>query len=225
MKFLKRIALRFSKPYLAPLYSHAKRTMNAVQRIKEVIHAYCDIDLEKLIELDKEISEIEHEADKIKQNIRSSLPSSVLLPIERQDLLEFLSQQDRIADRAQDVSRLTTFKKPAKLNKEIKESLIKMSEKVVEAVEKYEKIIKKIENILSISPPKKELSKVFKQIEEVERIEHEADLIQIELAKKIFNSEIDPINVFHLSQIIQTLDDIADASARAGDRLRTMLYR
>jgi|Deesub1362B_J571_1020462.scaffolds.fasta_scaffold00064_6 hypothetical protein len=225
MKFLKRITSRFSKPYLSSLYSHAKISYEAVKKIRNVIEAYCEIDLEKLTKLDAEISEIEHKADKIKQNIRSNLPSSVLLPIERQDLLEFLSQQDKIADRAQDVSRITTFKEPAKLNKEIKENLIKMSEKVIEAVEKYEKMIRKIQITLSISPPKRELTETFKQIEEIEKIEHEADLIQIELVRKIFSSKMDPVNIFHLSQIIHTLDDIADASARAADRLRTMLYR
>ncbi|MCP2521170.1 DUF47 family protein, partial [SCandidatus Aminicenantes bacterium Aminicenantia_JdfR_composite] len=80
--------------------SHAKISYEAVKKIRNVIEAYCEIDLEKLTKLDAEISEIEHKADKIKQNIRSNLPSSVLLPIERQDLLEFLSQQDKIADRA-----------------------------------------------------------------------------------------------------------------------------
>ncbi|MCP2521146.1 hypothetical protein NLD30_11975 [SCandidatus Aminicenantes bacterium Aminicenantia_JdfR_composite] len=47
----------------------------------------------------------------------------------------------------------------------------------------------------------------------------------MELVRKIFSSKMDPVNIFHLSQIIHTLDDIADASARAADRLRTMLYR
>ncbi|MDO2167407.1 DUF47 family protein, partial [Escherichia coli] len=46
---------------------------------------------------------LEQEADRLKKNVRMHLPKSLFLPVPRSDLLELLSVQDKVANRAKDI--------------------------------------------------------------------------------------------------------------------------
>lgn len=56
------------------------------------------------IELRRQISTTEREADSLKREIRLTLPGGLFMPVERTDLLELLTQQDKIANKAKDIS-------------------------------------------------------------------------------------------------------------------------
>src|SRR5690606_15079556 len=55
-------------------------------------------------DIQKQIVDLEHQADDIKQQLRLNLPKSLLLPVHRSDLLELITMQDRIANRAKDIA-------------------------------------------------------------------------------------------------------------------------
>ncbi len=59
------------------------------------------------------IVKLEHEADDLKKQLRAQLPKSLFMPVPRQDLLELLLVQDRIANLARDVSGLVLGALPA----------------------------------------------------------------------------------------------------------------
>ena len=52
----------------------------------------------------KNISDLENKADAQKKELRKHLPKSLFLPVPRTDLLELLTMQDKIANRAKDIS-------------------------------------------------------------------------------------------------------------------------
>ncbi|MHC1585470.1 MAG: TIGR00153 family protein [Candidatus Syntropharchaeia archaeon] len=227
MRYIRPICGMFAKSPFKLLYDHALKGYEATLKLEEVIKAYCDRDRKRLEELGTEISNLEFEADQIKQEIRRRLPSSILLPVDRQDVLSFLKPQDTIADRAEDVSRITTFKEPPELPKEIKDELLEMTRAVITTVEAYEKAVSKIKGMAMTSFRRKEVKETLELIPPVEKLEHDTDIIQLDLTKKIYALEgsISPIDIYHLSLIIKTLDDVADSASRAADRLRTMISR
>ena len=51
-----------------------------------------------------DISQCEREADSLKREIRLKLPRGLLLPIDRTDLLELVTQQDKLANYAKDIA-------------------------------------------------------------------------------------------------------------------------
>ena len=81
----------------------------------------------------EQISEYEHSADITKNEIRNNLPRGLFLAINRTDLLEILSLQDSIADKAEDLGIIMTLKElePIKeLNKDLKKFLHKNTKAV-----------------------------------------------------------------------------------------------
>src|SRR5690606_35507625 len=61
--------------------------------------------------IQQQISHLEREADQMKKNIRVSLPNSLILSVPRSDLLELLSVQDKVANRAKDIAGLMLGRK------------------------------------------------------------------------------------------------------------------
>src|SRR5690606_23961298 len=75
----------------------------------------------------KKIRQLEHEADKLKKNIRLHLPNSLFMPVSRSDLLELLSMQDNIANRAKDIAGIMFGRQmvvPASLQPQMQEFVI-----------------------------------------------------------------------------------------------------
>ena len=65
-------------------------------------------DWDKVNLLQKEISNLENKADELKRELRMQLPNSLLMPVSRRDLLEVLTMQDKIANKAKDIAGLIT---------------------------------------------------------------------------------------------------------------------
>ena len=57
-----------------------------------------------MAEVRGQIEALEHEADNMKKEIRLHMPKSLFMPVPREDLLELLLVQDKIANRTKDVS-------------------------------------------------------------------------------------------------------------------------
>src|SRR5690606_33715687 len=63
-------------------------------------------DWQRVEQVQQEMVRLEKEADKLKRNVRIRLPKSLFLPVPRSDLLELLSVQDKVANRAKDIAGL-----------------------------------------------------------------------------------------------------------------------
>ena len=59
---------------------------------------------QRMAEVRGQIEALEHEADNLKKEIRLNMPKSLFMPVPREDLLELLLVQDKIANRTKDVS-------------------------------------------------------------------------------------------------------------------------
>ncbi|MDI6640543.1 MAG: TIGR00153 family protein [Methanocellales archaeon] len=226
MRYIRSIAGIFAESPFKPLYKHAEKVCEAAYKLEEIVQAYCDGDASRVQKLSDETSTLEHEADLIKQTIRKRLPYSVLLPVNRQDVLEFLKPQDSISDCAEDVAKLMTLRSYV-LPKEIKSGLLEMTKMTMKTMDAYLKATEKISQLVATSFRKKEIGETLELIPLVEKLEHEIDMIGMGLTRKIFlaEDEIGAVGVFHLARISDVLGDVSDSAARAADRLRTMISR
>jgi predicted phosphate transport protein (TIGR00153 family) len=209
------------------LEAHAKKGVMAVEKLAEAMEAYCIGNQMILEERTAEIDKLEHEADKLKQKIRSIIPSSVRLPVNKKDLLSFLKQQDSIADYAQATAYWMTLRSCQTVPEEIKEGFLELMATSLKTAKLYDELAGELYKLLATSFSKEEVKETMTIIPEVEKLEHDVDVLETSLLKKIFENEdaLGGAGVCHLIGLVEKIGGIADKSASAADRLRTMILR
>ncbi|MDD3248413.1 MAG: TIGR00153 family protein [Methanosarcina sp.] len=210
-----------------PLEMHAKKGVLAVEKLSEAMEAYCKGDQVLLNERTEEIDILEHDADKIKQKIRASIPSSIRLPVNKKDLLSFLKQQDSIADFAQASAYWMTLRPCKDLPDEIKEGFLELMAASLKTARLYDELVGELYKLLATSFSKEEIKETMQIVPKVERLEHDVDVLETALLKKIFEHEdaLGGAGVCHLMGLVEKVGGIADKSASAADRLRSMILR
>lgn len=214
----------FGRSPFAPLQSHMEIVSQCIYKVPELFDALIKQDFEKLQEVVKHICELEHSADLIKNDIRNHLPKTLYLPMSRSDLLEILSIQDLIADRAEDIAVLLTFKTmsiPDFLN----ENVMLFMKKNLETFDVVRAIIQELQSLLECSFGGNEAEKVKAWVDEVSFKEHEADVLQLQLLKLVYKHDDQfSFSVFLLWQkILQALGDISNLSEKLAHRIRMTL--
>ena len=217
---------RFVKSPFKRMVRHAKKVQECSCLLKECIQAFCDGDFEKTEEFAIEVSKIERSADEIKIDIRASLPKRIFMPVERGDLLGYLKEEDRIADKAEEIALAIGLKK-TKLPDEIKNDLIRLSTKICELVELVPPTVESMEKVVTSAFSKKEKEKVVGYALQLSLMERETDHICAKLRKEAFEfeSKLSYGEFYQLMQIIKLMGWMADHVENCGDRLRMMTTR
>lgn len=178
----------FSRSPFTPLQTHMEKVAVCVSKLENLQKYFLESDTKNIEKLAKEISDLEHSADLTKNDIRGNLPRGLFLAINRADLLKILSYQDKIADIAEDIAILLTFKKLEPI-KELKDDFKSFLRKNMEAVEGAHQIIIELERLLQASFGGAESKKVRQMVNDVAFMEHEADVMQRGILKKLYNME------------------------------------
>ncbi len=91
----------FGSSPVQPLEQHIGIAFSCAKQLNGFFKAVVDEDWEKAAAARDAIEQLEHEADDVKKAIRLRLPKSLFMPVPREDLLELLLVQDKIANRTQ----------------------------------------------------------------------------------------------------------------------------
>ncbi len=214
----------FGKSPFAPLESHMEKVSHCVHLLPPLFKALTDNDSVKTQEIADLISNREHEADLTKNDIRNHLPKSLFLAIDRSSLLEILSLQDSIADKAEDVAVLATIK-PIKVFSPFQKSLEEFLLKNIECFDCACSVIKELQELLESSFGGIEAEKVRTMVDKVAFLEHEADLLQQKLLKDLFGCEEQlTLSTFHIWQrIIENLSSLSNTSENLAYKIRATL--
>lgn len=214
----------FGRSPFAPLQAHMESVSECVYCLPKLIEALEQKNYSLLEQLAEDISNREHHADLIKNDIRNHLPKSLFLPIDRGNLLEILAIQDRIADKVEDVAVLMTLK-PLELLPIFKKEFKLFLHKNIETFEEAKLIIKELHELLESSFGGIEAEKVRQMVEKVAYREHEVDVIQRQLLKIFFKSE-DQLNymTFYLWQrLFENIGSISNLAENLAYRIRMTL--
>ncbi|MCQ1535218.1 TIGR00153 family protein [Methanosarcina sp. KYL-1] len=224
--FIRSLIGLFSKMPPLPFEEHAGKGVLAAWKLKEGVEAYCAGNME-LVELkSSEVDLLETEADAIKQEIRKNLPSSLLLPVDSKDLLFFLNQQDEILNKAQSAAYWLTLR-PDNLPEDMKRGFLRLATATLETISVNERLLSGFYGFLNKPGGQDNIREILTLVPQVEKLEHEVDLIESELLKKIFANEktFGGAGICHLTILVDKIGDVADRAAAAADTLRTMLLR
>lgn len=214
----------FGSSPVKPLEEH----VNVAYRCAKQLHAFFAAtivgDWEAAEKSRDEIERLEHEADDIKKKIRLHLPKSLFMPVPREDLLELLLVQDKIANRTKDVSGLVVGRRmqfPAALS----EQFLDFVDRNIDAAKQARKSVRELDELFTTGFRGAEVDLVAGLIEELDRIETDTDEKQASLRSALFAIEksLDPIDAIFMYKVIELTGEIADMAERVGRRLELLL--
>ena len=126
------LANLFGRSPIKPMQEHIKVVTRCAGEVPGLFEALCAGDQAKVTEVKDRIFALEEEADNIKNELRAHLPKSLLMPMDRRDLLEVLDMQDSIADTAQDIAGLLV-ERPMDVPSSLQEPLLALARRCVDA--------------------------------------------------------------------------------------------
>ena len=204
-------------------YSHAESVFETVENMNTCVKAACEgKEIEEYIAA---TSKSELKADIVKSKIRDVLRGSVRLAVDKPVFLDLVSRQDRIADYAENVTEILSFRKLYE-NKEAKSLVLELADSVTATVDEYRKTVGRFEYLLESAFANKEKDTMHKHIGKVNDLEHEADLAEAKAAAYVFtNGDDHPLAAAHMYRLIQRLDDVANAAETAATSLLPIISK
>jgi predicted phosphate transport protein (TIGR00153 family) len=177
-------------------------------------------------DLAEKVSEIEHEADIIKRNLRNHLPTSLFMPVDKGKFMWALREQDKILDHAENLAKMLDMRH-TKIPKELQEVFISHIKLVMKTVEAMQVAVENIRDLVETSFVKREREQTKKYIYKVHELEWKADQKKYEMTREIYHLEkkLGSMDLYHLLKIADWVDDIADHAENVSDWLRAMIAR
>lgn len=214
----------FGASPVMPLEKHVNIAYKAVRELGGFFDAVIDVDWERAEKSRDEITRYEHEADDLKKDIRLHLPKSLFMPVPREDLLELLLVQDRMANLAKDVSGLVLGRKleiPAEIAAEFKDFVARN----VDAAKQARKSVRELDELFTSGFRGAEAALVEALVEELDAIETDTDERQAALRWSLFavEKQLNPVDAMFLYKVIEMTGEIADMAERVGRRLELLL--
>ncbi|MGX5221320.1 MULTISPECIES: TIGR00153 family protein [Pseudomonas] len=216
----------FGRSPIGPMQQHIAKAHECAANLVPFFEAVMAEDWDKVEQVQQEMARLENEADKLKKSVRLHLPKNLFLPVPRSDLLELLSVQDKIANRAKDIAGLMLGRRmtiAASLQPEMRTYV----QRCVDASAQALKAMKELDSLLEAGFGGREATLVESMVMELEEIERETDVMQVSVRRALFKLEKDlpAVDVMFLYKVIEWLGDVADRAERVGNRLEQLLAR
>lgn len=216
----------FGASPIRPLQQHMAKVQVCALELVPFLEAALAGNWEQATEVHDRIYMLEGEADDLKRKLRLSLPSGWMMPVSRRDVLEALRMQDKIANKAKDISglilgRQMTF--PAELASKLQEFVCRC----LDATAQAELAVNELDELIETGFRGREVALMEKMITELDAIEADTDTLQIQVRALLFGmeKELFPVDVMFMYSIIEWIGDLADLAQRVGSRLLMMLAK
>ena len=186
----------FGSSPVKPLEKHVNIAYRCTRELNRFFAAVIKEDWDTVAKVRNKIADLEHEADNLKKKIRLHLPKSLFMPVPRQDLLELLLVQDKMANRTKDVSGLV-FGRKMKIPAEIADDFREFVARNVDAAKQARKSVRELDELFTSGFRGAEVTLVESLIEELDQIETDTDDRQADLRSALFEieGELEPVDV------------------------------
>ncbi|TMP32373.1 TIGR00153 family protein [Pseudoalteromonas rubra] len=216
----------FAKSPIKPIEEHIKIVHQASETLIPFFHHAFKGEWTEADALRVQIRNLEREADTLKREVRLHLPRGLFMPVERTDLLELITHQDKIANKAKDIAG-RVIGRELEIPESIQADFLAYLTRCVDATKQASEAINEFDELLETGFRGREVALVEKMLVELDAIEEDTDEMQIRIRRGLRNieSELNPIDVMFLYKIIEWVGELADIAERVGSRLELMLAR
>ncbi len=162
-------------------------------------------------EIGKKIADAEHNADDATHAIMRRLNSTFVTPLDRDDIAGLASALDDCMDYMEEAADLIVLYKleeiPAKVSEQIS-VLQRCAELTAEAM-----------------PHLRSMGDLSEYVIEINRLENQADKAHRKLLAQMFDEITDPIHLMKLKEVVETLEDAADAFEAVANMVETIALK
>lgn len=216
----------FGRSPVEPLQKHMAEVTLGAQRLLEFIDAVLAGDWNLAGQIREAIQEHERNADDMKRDLRIKLPNTLLMPVDRGDLLDLIATQDKIANRAKDIAGLVIGRRMT-IDERLQDTLRALARRSIDAVLQAKKSVGELDELFTAGFRGAEVRLVEDMITELDAIEDDTDRIASDLRGQVFamEHELPPVDVIFLYKAIEWLGELGDLSHRVGGLLQRLIAR
>lgn len=216
----------FSSSPISPLQQHMAKVQATVNELVPFFQASLAEEWSRAESLQQLISTRENEADALKRELRLKLPQGLFMPVSRRDLLEVLTMQDRIANKAKDIAGLMLGRQ-MRFPDTMQAPLLDFVQRCADATAQAQTAINELDELVATGFGGNEIDLVESMIKKLDTIESDTDDIQVAVRAMLFKLEKDlpPVDVMFMYRVLDWIGDLADLAQRVGSRLELMLAR
>lgn len=214
----------FGDSLMTPIRNHMAVCHQTAETLIPFFDAVRSDDFERVHTIHLQVSELEQKADKLKKEVRLHLHSGLLLSVSRNDLLELVRAQDKIANAARDVAGLVCGR-AIRIPKELQSDFSECVRFAIKAVEALNETLTHLDTLVGTGFVHSRTRAIEKGVDSVDDLERESDRHEHALREKLFalEDDMDPIEVMFLYQVIDLVGDLADRSQAVANRIRIII--
>lgn len=194
---------------------HVETVGKTLENFEDFINTYLDGNYDDSNKYCEKIMTLESEADALRRETESMMYAGAFLPNFRGDLLGLIEAIDKIADRAEGVTRVVCLQKP-EIPPEIKSGMRRQARLAVDT-------FKELKESINLMFEDMEKAKSF--IKRTEEKEHEEDIVEWDVMKTLFSLDIDRARKLEIKEIIALIGDISDLAEDASDRVEIIILK
>ncbi len=214
----------FGESPFAILATHGERVHQCVGLLRDVFTAVQEGDQGRQRALADRIGEVETEADKLRDRLHEILIAQALLPIGKGELFNLLDQQDSMADRAEDIAGMFTYRDlrlPAPLMERVREYVAQ----VLGNCELARGIMSRLDLLVEASFTGRDALTVSKLITELAEREDALKPAQVEVTRALLDPDagLPPVEAMLWAQAIALLARLSQHADHVGKAVRLTL--
>lgn len=208
------------------MQEHMRTVFSCICFLPPLLDAMYRKDAEQIKEFAEEIILLETKADEIKHLFRINMPTTLLLPVDREDMLNLISDQDQLADITEDIAKMQLYRE-MEVPDPLKEVLDELLEGTMEISAAAKDMIEQLDELLQVGFRGREQERVMEMISGVRRSEHNIDSIMHRIRRTLFEIEqdLDPVAVMFWYQLINLIGGLSDQAENIADRLLLFLSK
>jgi len=216
----------FGHSPIKPLQNHMHTVVQCVELLTPFFQAVIKEDWEAVEANYNSIAEFEGQADDQKQDIRLHLPKSLFMPINRSDLIQLLSKQDKICNTAKDIAGIMLGRKQI-IPKKIATDMTAYIKSAVAVAVEAKVVIDELDELIRSGFGGREIDRINRCITKLEKAEDKNDKRQITLRAKLheIETELPPLDAMFMYKTIEAIGNLADRAQSAGEQIQVIIAR
>jgi predicted phosphate transport protein (TIGR00153 family) len=146
------------------------------------------------------------------------------MPVNKVLLLKYINEQDRVLDAVVGALAWISYRSRESIPADLHKDFFLLVDAVMDPFEEITRMVSEVRKYFQRFSENRR-NKVKEIIRAIRHQEHEADKIEEMIIQKAFASVTDPISLFHIIRLAESIGAIADHAENAGDTMRAMLAK
>jgi len=206
------------------LQEHAEVVKDCTWVFQQAVECHVSYKCRRFEDLRQEIIQMERKADAVKRRVRGHLPKGTLMQVDKFQLFRYLREQDSVLDAVEDALDWLSYRPENSIPKELQQDFFLFVDAVIDPIDELSKMVTRARRYFKTFD-EKERTAVKEIIRTLRHQEHDADRIEDKIKRMVFSMDTDPVTVFHIVRLAETIGHIADHAENAGDMMRAMVAR